>query len=203
MKIYNTISPNITNSSLSPCYKTFKGDSKSLPTPMQSDIYNLTNQLGQKTSMPNSNRNYCVFNNDLVQELVNKKEKALPYIANFLNVVQDERQVSEGLYVLDRMLDSGVKGIDKLYPVISRFNDVTSPNVQVLLAGIYRKTQIPDAFGPLNKMMIRQTFYPNSPYFDPTEEIGGAILEYLRPKTAINTYSQKENNGMLQSVSHA
>lgn len=167
------------------------------------NTYNLINQLGQQTSMPNSTRNYCVFNNNLVQELVKQKEGALPYIANFLNAVQDERQVSEGLYVLNKMLDEGVKGVDKLYPVISRFNDVTSPNVQVLLAGIYRKTQIPDAFGPLNKMMMRQTFYPNSPYFDPTEEIGGAILEYLKAKTAVDKYSQPKSTTMLQSVSHA
>jgi hypothetical protein len=31
-------------------------------------------------------------------------------------------------------------------------------------------------------MLIRQTLTPNSKYFDPTEEIGGAIYEYLRPK---------------------
>lgn len=168
-----------------------------------SNTYNLTNQLGQKTSMPNSTRNYCVFNDNLVQELVNKREEALPYIANFLNVVQDERQISEGLFVLDRMIDAGVKGVEKMYPVISKFNDTNSPNIQVLLAGIYRKTQVPDAFGPLNKMMLRQTFYPNSPYFDPTEEIGGAILEYLKAKNAVNKYSQAKPNIMLQSVSHA
>lgn len=168
-----------------------------------SPTYNLVNQLGQKTSMPDATRNYCVFNNNLVQELVTKKEEAIPYLANFLSVVQDERQISEGLYVLDRMIDSGVKDIDKLYPVLSRFNDTQSPNIQVLLSGIYRKTQVPDAFGPLMKMMLRQTFYPNSPYFDPTEEIGGAILEYLRNKTAVNTYSNLPNTNMLQNVTQA
>ena len=85
------------------------------------------------------------------------------------------------------MLDRGVKGIDKMYPTFSLFNDVTSPNVQVLLAGIYRKTLVPDAFGPLNKMLYRQTIAPNSPYFDPTEEIGGAIMEYLTNQARINS----------------
>lgn len=166
----------------------------------QFNLPNLVYQLGQQTIMPDKTRNYCIFNEKLVQQIVSKKEEALPYISNFLNIVQDERQVSEGLYVLDRMLDSGVKGIDKLYPVISRFNDTSSPNIQVLLAGIYRKTLVPDAFGPLNKMMLRQTFYPNSPYFDPTEEIGGAILEYLRAKTAVNNYPQSNPNQMLQNI---
>lgn len=163
--------------------------------------YNLVTQIGQKTSMPDAGKNYCTFDTKLVNELVAKREEALPYIANFLSVVQDERQVVEGLYVLDRMIDSGVKGVDKLYPTIARFNDTSSPNIQVLLAGIYRKTQVPDAFGPLMKMMLRQTFYPTSPYFDPTEEIGGAMLEYLRAKSAPNVYSGMSSTNMLQNVS--
>ena len=48
-----------------------------------------------------------------------------------------------------------------------------------MLAGIYRKTLVPDAFGPLNRMLYKQITQPNSPYFDPTEETGGAILEYI------------------------
>ena len=153
--------------------------------------YVLVNHLGQRTSLPNQNRNYCIFDDNLVKELINQKETALPYIADFLSSAQDEKQVVEGLYVLDRMIDSGVKGVDKLYPVIAKFNDATSPNVQAMLSGIYRKLQVPDAFGPLMKMMWRQTFYPNSPYFDPTEEIGGAILEYLRNKSSTTLYSSK------------
>lgn len=153
------------------------------------NTYILVNHLGQRVSLPNQNKNYCEYNVTLVQELVNKREEALPYLANFLSVAKDERQILEGLYVLDRMIDAKVNGVDKLYPVISKFNDTASPNVQVMLAGIYRKTQVPDAFGPLMKMMWKQTFSPNSPYFDPTEEIGGAILEYLRNKSSVSVYS--------------
>ncbi|MDD3238163.1 MAG: hypothetical protein PHV37_08725 [Candidatus Gastranaerophilales bacterium] len=155
------------------------------------NTYNMVARLGMQTQMPNEKCNYCTFNQPLVKSIVDQKEAALPYIGGFLNTVNDERQVSEGLYTLDRMIDTGVQGVDKLYPVISRFNDTNSPNVQVLLAGIYRKTKVPDAFGPLNKMLLKQTFYPNSPYFDPTEEIGGAILEYLKSSAAVNTYSAK------------
>lgn len=151
-------------------------------------IQNNVNTLGNGVLMPSPQRNFCVFNNSKVNNLVAMRENALPYIDNFLKTNNGEKQVCEGLYVLDRMIDEGVLGVHKLYPTLSRFNDVTSPNVQVLLSGIYRKTLIPDAFGPLNKMFIRQTLAPNSPYFDPTEEIGGAILEYLRAKGAINGY---------------
>lgn len=151
------------------------------------NIQNNVSQLGQGVSFPNHQRNYCTFNEERTEELVNAREEALPYIDTFLKSAWSEEQVLDGLQVLDKMLDKGVKGIDKMYPTIARFNDVTSPNVQVMLAGIYRKTLVPDAFGPLNKMMIRQTLTPNSPYFDPTEEIGGAIMEYLKNQSNINS----------------
>ena len=71
--------------------------------------------------------------------------------------------------------------VDKMYPTFSRFNQTKSPNVQTYLAGIYRKTQVPDAFGPLVCMLIQNSINPpkTPQYFDPNEEIGGAILSYL------------------------
>jgi pentatricopeptide repeat protein len=150
------------------------------------NIQNLVYQLGSNVSFPNIQRNYCLFDENRTTELVRRGEEALPYIDTFLKSACTEEKVTDALQVLDKMLDNGVKGIDKMYPTISRFNDVTSPNVQVLLAGIYRKTLVPDAFGPLNKMLIRQTLMPNSPYFDPTEEIGGAIMEYLKNQANVN-----------------
>lgn len=152
---------------------------------IQSVINNVFN-LGQGVSLPNPERNYALFNEKRTEEIVNSKEAALPYIDTFLKTATTEEQVTDGLQVLDKMLDKGVKGIDKMYPTLSRFNDTSSPNIQVMLSGIYRKTLVPDAFGPLNKMLIRQTLMPNSPYFDPTEETGGAILEYLRNAAIIN-----------------
>ncbi len=150
------------------------------------NIQNAVNNLGNGVSLPNYQRNYSLYDEARTTELVNAGEQALPYIDTFLKTAQTEEQATDALQILDKMLDKGVKGIDKMYPTLSRFNDVTSPNVQVLLAGIYRKTLVPDAFGPLNKMMLRQTFIPNSPYFDPTEEIGGAIMEYLKNQANVN-----------------
>jgi len=139
--------------------------------------YNVS-QLGNGVQMPNFQRKYCKFNEQRVNEILKQADHALPVVDCFLKQAQTEEQVCEGLYVLDRMLDKNVKNVEKLYPTIARFNYTTSPNVQVLLAGIYRKTLIPDAYGPLNRMLAQQIYYPNSPFFDPTEEIGGAILEY-------------------------
>ena len=86
------------------------------------------------------------------------------------------------------------KKIDKKLHKIIKLNNTNSPNIQVYLAGIYRKTLIPDAFGPVCKMLIKNSIQPQieTPQFDATEEIGGAILDYLRAKGAVHFYSQNE-----------
>ncbi len=132
-------------------------------------------------NMPNNVRNYCLFDQNKVDYFVKQKENALPYLTDILQHSNNEAQVTETLYIMDRMIDNGTKGVDKLYPVFSRFNDTQSPNIQTFLAGIYRKIQVPDAFGPLCKMLIQNSMKPNNPAqtFDPNEEIGGAILSYI------------------------
>lgn len=132
-------------------------------------------------NLPNQHKNFCTFNQNEVDYFVKQKENALPYLTDILIHSNNEAQITETLYIMDRMLDNGVKGIDKLYPIFSRFNNTTSPNIQTYLAGIYRKTQVPDAFGPLVRMLVQNSLKPQNPNlnFDPNEEIGGAILSYV------------------------
>ena len=145
--------------------------------------YNYVRQPVQQQAcvLPQGGRNYCLFDQNKVDYFVSQKEAALPYLTSVLQTSNDEAQVTETLYIMDRMLENGTKGIDKLYPVFSRFNQTDSPNIQTFLAGIYRKIQVPDAFGPLWAMLIRNSQKPVNPSqpFDPNEEIGGAILSYM------------------------
>lgn len=131
--------------------------------------------------LPTPQRNYCIFDKNEVDYFVKQKENALPVLSDILRHSNNEAQVTEVLYILDRMIDDGTKGIEKMYPDFARFNTTQSPNIQTFLAGIYRKTQVPDAFGPLVKMLIQNSQKPQTPQqpFDPNEEIGGAILSYL------------------------
>ena len=131
---------------------------------------------------PTPQKNYCVFDANEVDYFVKQKEAALPYLTEILKYSNHEGQIVETLYIMDRMLDNKTQGIDKLYPYFARFNNTKSPNIQTFLAGIYRKTQVPDAFGPLIKMLIQNSIQPQNPntYFDPNEEIGGAILSYIQ-----------------------
>ncbi len=129
--------------------------------------------------MPNNQRNYCLFDQNKVDSFVKQKEQALPYLSDILVHSNNEAQITETLYIVDRLIDNGVKGVDKMYPILSRFNQTNSPNIQTFLAGIYRKIQVPDAFGPLVAMLIRNSVNPPQSDFDPNEEVGGAILAYL------------------------
>lgn len=123
-------------------------------------------------SFPNQNRNYCVF--DI------KEHKTLTEIKASLENPNSEDDVLEDLYMLNTMLDEGNKEVAELYPTLSKYNSTESPNIQTYLAGIYRKIKVPDAFGPLCAMLIRNSINPPKDcQFDPNEEIGGAILDYL------------------------
>lgn len=151
--------------------------------------------LGSGVKKPDKTRNYCVYNQTRVNTLASGGEKVLPYLAEYLDKPQSEERTLETLLVIDKMADLGVKNLDKMYPYLAKLNDTNSPDIQVMLSGIYRKILVPDAFGPLCRMLHKQINYPVSKYFDPTEETGGAILAYLRAYGAQNIYNQIPVNG--------
>lgn len=124
--------------------------------------------------------NHCIFNQPKVDYFVKQKENALPYLTDILMHSNNEIQITETLYIIDRMIENGTQDVDKIYPVLSRFNNTNSPYIQTFLAGIYRKIQVPDAFGPLCAMLIRNSLHKPLTNFDPNEEVGGAILAYLK-----------------------
>ncbi|MBP3923956.1 hypothetical protein J6E39_01775 [bacterium] len=127
-------------------------------------------------------KNYRVFNQNKVDYFVKQKEKSLPYLAQVLGHSQNDNEIVEHLYILDRCIENGTQNTKKMYPVLARFNNTQNPEIQTFLAGIYRKIQVPDAFGPLVKMLIRNSLSPQKTVnFDPDEEIGGAILSYINP----------------------
>ncbi len=135
-----------------------------------------------KTSALEEEKPYCEFDNEKVDLFVNAKEKAIPAVTKMLNEAKTEDEICEGLYIADRMIANGTKGMDKMYyGTFSKFNEDRSPNVQSLLSGVYRRILVPDAFGPLIKMLVQNIMVPpkDAP-FDPNEAIGGSILEHIK-----------------------
>lgn len=146
----------------------------------------------KKPQMPTEKRPYCIFDNNKVDVFVKNRENALPKLNDMLKNAQSEDEICEGLFIADQMADAGVKGIDKMYyGTFSRFNESRSPNVQTFLSGVYRKTQNPDAFGPLVKTFVNNMLNPPKSSFDPNEEVGGAIIQYIRDAVKI---SKNKNN---------
>lgn len=126
-------------------------------------------------SYPNQNRNYCIFDDKRIEQ-----KKNISLIKSSLETPKSEEDVLESLYALNLMIDEGYNNAAKLYPQLSKYNQSKNPNIQTFLAGIYRKTKVPDAFGPLCVMLIQNAINPpKNCNFDPNEEIGGAILDYL------------------------
>lgn len=129
----------------------------------------------RNVSYPNQNRNYCLFD----EKRINDK-KDVEKIKSSLQNSESEDDVLESLYALNLMIDEGYQNAEELYPELSKYNNTKNPNIQTFLAGIYRKTKVPDAFGPLLVMLIQNAINPpQNCHFDPNEEIGGAILDYL------------------------
>lgn len=133
------------------------------------------------TSLPVKDRNYCMFNEPKLEFISSQKEASIPYLKRNLDPQKSELKIIETLCIADRMIDKGTKGMELLYPYFAKFNNTKSANIQTYLAGIYRKTQVPDAFGPLVNMLVKNSMKetPKNQVFDPNEEIGGAILAYI------------------------
>lgn len=126
-------------------------------------------------SYPNQTRNYCIFDENRISQ-----RKNLDAIKTSLENPKSNDEIVEDLYILNLMLDEGEDKVVELYPTLSKYNNTKDPNIQTFLAGIYRKTKVPDAFGPLCVMLIQNAINPpQNCHFDPNEEIGGAILDYL------------------------
>ncbi len=138
----------------------------------------------KKPRMATKEKPYCEFDQNKVDLFVNAKEKAIPTLTKMLGEAKTEDEICEGLYIADRMIANGTKGMDKMYyGSFSRFNEDRSPNVQSLLSGVYRRILVPDAFGPLMKMLVTNILVPQKDApFDPNEAIGGSILEHIKTK---------------------
>ena len=153
------------------------------------DLSILLSQMGSDIKYPDPTRNYCQLNEKRVSEIANYKEKAIQPLSVYISSSMNHNGIIESLFVVNKMIDNKTNNMEQIYPALSRFNHSRCPHIQTLLAGIYRKLQIPDGFGPLINMLIQNSKTENQypkPLFDPNEEIGGAILEYIKNYSAKN-----------------
>lgn len=164
-------------------YKQFYNAVKSTGPLKTGSVYaEKINAFVESSKLPDETTNHFVYDEELAAEIVSAKEAAVEPVLNLIETHEDEKSVTAGLYLLNRLLDAGTKGIENTYHVISKFNYTDSPNIKVMLSGVYRKTQIPDAFGPLMTMYMKDCQNTDNKPFDSKEEVCGAILSYLNNK---------------------
>lgn len=164
-----------------------------IPTPKQTKFDEpciLVSEFCKSFKLPDEKTNHASFDEQLTKKISSYKDASIKPVTDMLKKANDEKDITAGLFLLNRIIDAGAKTVGDTYPVISRFNYSKSHNIQVMLAGIYRKTLVPDGFGPLVTMFMHNAQNPVQTPFDPNEEVGGAILEYLRNNSAINNYSK-------------
>lgn len=155
--------------------------------------------------LPDENFNHSRFDENLAKKIAAYTDSATEPVTDMLQATDDEKKATAGLFLLNRIIDAGAKNVGNTYHIISKFNNSDSPNVQTMLAGIYRKTQVPDGFAPLMTMYLKNAKSPKTNPFNPDEEICGAMLAYLgntqmtdalleylkknNPISAVNSYS--------------
>ena len=82
----------------------------------------------QSVSYPNSTRNYCVFDENRIQQ-----KKNLEVIKNTLESPKTNEDVLESLCALNILIDEGAdinRINNEIYPALSKYNQTKDPNIQ-------------------------------------------------------------------------
>lgn len=148
----------------------------------------LVSQLGARTIIGGDG--IVRFNQPLIRAIVSYRELAVPALGRFLAQARTVPQIIEALYTAEELAENGIRGVDPLYSLASRWNRHPHPLVQIYLAGFYRNIPQPAAFGPMMTTLIRQAMTTNAATPGPfriDEEVGGTVLQKIAERTADET----------------
>lgn len=137
----------------------------------------------------------ALFNEPLIQRLVMGGAATPPLLAQHLLALARLQNpplapLLETLYAANRLADAGVSTISDIYPAASLFNTHPHPLTQIYLAGLYRKLNRPESFGPLLATLTHQAvsaYGGQAPMTALSEEVGGAVLQLIANRTAEET----------------
>jgi hypothetical protein len=146
----------------------------------------LITQLGTQTQLNLDGT--ARFNEPLAARIVAYRELALPGLQRFLNFTDRVPSLLEGLHVAKKLAETGVNGVEKLYPAVSRWNGHPDPLIQIHLAHFYRQINEPKTFGPMLATLLNRALnqYPlqGAPAYNVNEEVGETLLQQIARRTA-------------------
>ena len=83
--------------------------------------------------LPDERVNHALFDENLAQKIASYKEQAVSPVIDMLKDTDNEKDITAGLFLLNRIIDAGAKNVGDTYPVISRFN-YSKSHISILLA---------------------------------------------------------------------
>jgi len=162
-----------------------------LPRPYENPTV-LVARLGSRTQiLPNG---LIEFDEPLITQITHFHERAIPPLVAMFKKPPSDRALLEGIRVAEKLADAHTPGVESLYAPLSRWNTHPNPLIQIYLAGLYRRLNLPATVGPMMATLIHQSVmnYPaqGSPANNITEEVGGTILQQFADTTAQSVMKQ-------------
>jgi hypothetical protein len=178
----NAISPSLASSARPVQYPT---PGASLPNQVSARAMAGVAQLGTQTRLLMNGS--VLYNEPLVQQLVQMGPMVVPALQNFFMSVNSIPALVEGLYVAEKLAERGVD-TTPIAQSTARWNSHPDPLVQMNLARFYRKINNPGTFGPMMATLINQAVNQyaslSSPNYNVSQEVGETVLNQIANRTA-------------------
>jgi hypothetical protein len=143
-------------------------------------------QLGTQTRMMMNGS--VLYNEPLVQQLVQMGPNAIPALQSFFMSVNNIPALLEGLYTAEKLAGTGVQNVAQLANALARWNSHPDPLVQMNLARFYRRINIPGTFGPMMATLMNQAVNQyaslSSPNYNVSQVVGETVLDQIANRTA-------------------
>lgn len=152
----------------------------------------LVGRLGSRTQvLPNG---LIEFDEPLMTQIVHFHERAIPALAAMFKHPPSDLALLEGIRVAEKLADTNTPGVETLYAPLSQWNTHPNPMIQIYLAGLYRRLNLPATVGPMLATLMHQSMTnyqaQGSPMQNITEEVGGTILQQFADTTAKSVMTQ-------------
>lgn len=142
-------------------------------------------QLGTQTRLLMDGK--VLYNEPLVQQLVQMGPMVVPALQNFFMSVNNIPALVEGLYVAEKLASRGVDTA-AIAQSTARWNSHPDPLVQMNLARFYRKINNPGTFGPMMATLMNQAVNQYAslslPNYNVSREVGETVLDQIANRTA-------------------
>ncbi|HIU85829.1 TPA: hypothetical protein IAD52_02520, partial [Candidatus Spyradomonas excrementavium] len=114
---------------VSPIFAQFNNFQRVSGIPKAQEPCELVQDFFKTFELPDEKTNHARFDEKMAAKIASYKDDAVAPVISALNAANDEKEITAGLFLLNRIIDAGAKNVGAQYHAISRFNYDESPNV--------------------------------------------------------------------------